>query len=68
MRGTIKRIDEHRGYGFIRPEGGERPDDVFFHATQAPDFTTLAVNMSVEFETENTDRGVRAKNVRLLEA
>jgi cold shock protein len=65
--GVIKRLDQERGYGFIRPAGAS--EDVFFHssALQGLVFDQLSEGRTVEFEKEPDDRDPRrsrAVNVR----
>ena len=69
MNGTVKWINESKGYGFIsNDEGGE---DVFVHfsAIQTEGFKTLAEGQKVSFETEPDPKNsakLRAVNVRPL--
>ena len=58
--GTVKRFNEVRGFGFISPDDGGR--DVFVHIS-AVDYEPLSVGECLEFETEETSRGLQAKNV-----
>ena len=61
-RGTVKWFNDSRGYGFItRPSGG----DVFVHfsSIKGDGFRTLAEGDEVEFEVQETDRGLQAANV-----
>ena len=62
MKGTVKWFNESKGYGFIRPSGGE---DVFVHfsAIQTEGFRTLSEGEEVEFEVRESDRGRQAENV-----
>lgn len=62
--GRVIRFDGMRGYGFIAPEhGGE---DVFLHVNDLliPE-STLRSGVMVEFEIEDSDRGLKASKVRL---
>ncbi len=62
MTGTIKRVTD-KGFGFITPDGGDK--DLFFHSSAlvGVTFTELQVGDKVTFETEDSDKGPRAKNV-----
>jgi len=63
MTGTIKRLTD-KGFGFIAPDNGDK--DVFFHSSALIDVTydQLRVSDKVTFETEASDKGPRAKDVR----
>lgn len=63
MQGTIKRLTD-KGFGFITPEGGAK--DVFFHSSAlvGVTFAELQVGDAVSFETEDSEKGPRAKNVQ----
>lgn len=64
MNGSIKRLTD-KGFGFIAPEGADK--DVFFHSSSVVDttFDQLKVGDNVSFETEDSEKGPRAVNVRL---
>ncbi len=64
MTGTIKRIQADKGFGFITPDGGDR--DVFFHSSSLVEvtFDQLREGDKVSFETEQAEKGPRAKDVR----
>jgi CspA family cold shock protein len=63
MTGTIKTVVAEKKFGFITPDGGDK--DIFFHATSlvGVDFSQLAPGDKVSFETEDSEKGPRAKNV-----
>lgn len=63
MKGTVKMFNKEKGYGFIKAEDGK---DVFFHysALEMDGFKTATEGEKVEFEEENSDRGLRANHVK----
>lgn len=64
--GKVKWFNDTKGYGFIeRPDGGE---DIFVHysAIRMDGFKTLTEGTEVEFEVEESDRGLQAANVTRL--
>jgi len=63
MKGTIKWYNGLRGYGFI---GGEDGNEVFVHRTAIPAGVDLYEGDQVEYETEDSERGLRATNVKKL--
>ncbi len=69
--GTIARLNEDRGFGFIRPEEGDA--DLFFHATavQGATFEELRRGQRVTYAPESDPRDPsrqRATAVRPAEA
>lgn len=65
-QGTIVRIVNDRGFGFIKPDDGG--DDIFFHHSSLANgnFDLLREGQSVEFEAGRDTRSnkPRANNVR----
>jgi cold shock protein len=61
MKGTIKWYNAGKGYGFIQ---GEDNQDVFVHRSALPMEAFFNEGDSVEFEVEESDRGLKAKNVK----
>ncbi|MCX6743227.1 MAG: cold shock domain-containing protein [Candidatus Parcubacteria bacterium] len=65
MTGKIKRLTD-KGFGFITSD--DSPDkDLFFHssALQGASYSDLKEGDAVTFDTEDSDRGPRAINVKL---
>jgi cold shock protein len=60
--GTIKWFNSKKGFGFIVQETG---DDVFVHFSviEMSGFKTLSEGENVQFEVEETDKGLSAKKV-----
>lgn len=65
--GTIKRLVQERGFGFIQASDGS---EVFLHrsALAAGGFEALAEGQTVEFEVQQGPKGPRAANVRVARA
>lgn len=65
MVGKVKTFNKQKGYGFITCELEE---DIFFHYSSLimEGFKTIDVDTKVEFELEETSKGKRAKNVKLV--
>lgn len=63
MIGTVKWFDDSKGFGFIAPEDGSK--DVFVHhsAILGTGFKSLSEGQKVQFETQNTQKGLAAANV-----
>ena len=61
-KGTVKWFNNQKGYGFITPESGS---DVFVHFSSIQDegYKTLDEGQSVEFETQQGQKGLEAVNV-----
>lgn len=63
MKGKVIRFNPEKGYGFIKSEDGK---DVFFHYSSLvmDGFKTIEPNAEVEFDLEESDKGLRASNIR----
>ncbi len=69
-QGTIKTIQDVRGFGFIMPDNGN--PDLFFHSSAVEDrtFDELREGQRVEFETGSDPRNParqRATRVRVID-
>jgi len=63
MKGKIKWYNSRKGYGFIE---GEDKKDIFVHRNSIPDGTVLNEGDQVEYDTEDSDKGPQATNVKKL--
>ena len=65
-RGTVKRFDVKKGFGFIQLEDGS---DVFVHYSNISGngFKVLEDGESVEFEVIEGNKGLQAQNVMKAE-
>jgi CspA family cold shock protein len=61
MKGTIKWYNARKGYGFILGEDGK---DIFVHRSAVPAEMRLNEGDKVEYETEDSDRGPKAVNIK----
>ncbi|MFB6347355.1 MAG: cold-shock protein [bacterium] len=65
--GTVKWFNDDKGFGFIEQELGE---DAFVHYSeiQSDGFKSLDEGDEVEFDLEETDKGLSAINVSVVDA
>lgn len=65
VKGTIRRLLEYRGFGFIQGEDGR---NVFFHRSEVRDvpFQALREGQAVEFRVEETPQGPKARGVHVI--
>jgi CspA family cold shock protein len=63
MKGSVKWYNEMKGFGFIEVKDRK---DVFVHRTSIPEGTSLNDGDKVEFETQDSERGMQATKVKKL--
>jgi CspA family cold shock protein len=64
LEGTVKKWLTFRGFGFIEVDGNE--DDVFVHNSELSGVSTLESGQKVAFEVEDSPKGPRAINVKVI--
>jgi CspA family cold shock protein len=68
QRGKVKWFSSEKGYGFIKPQDGG--EDVFVHRNNVTGLDwedSLRDGESVEYDTEQTPKGIGAVNVKRTE-
>ena len=65
MKGKVIRFNKNKGFGFIKSADDK---DVFFHYSELvmEGFKDIAVGSDVEFDVTETEKGLRASNVKKL--
>jgi cold shock protein len=63
--GKVKKFNKEKGYGFITGEDGK---DYFFYYTSLnmSGFKTVDTDAKVEFEAQETERGLRAVDIDII--
>jgi CspA family cold shock protein len=61
MKGTVKWYNTRKGYGFIHCDDDK---EAFVHRTAIPMELSLNEGDEVQFEIENSERGLKAINVK----
>jgi len=62
MNGTIKRLVNDKGFGFVAASDG---NEYFFHQSACEQFDSLREGQNVTFDAGQGPKGPRAENVRV---
>ncbi|MBN1327557.1 MAG: cold shock domain-containing protein [Candidatus Cloacimonetes bacterium] len=65
LQGKVKWFNEQKGFGFISSEDG---NDYFLHHSAIVDGNSRSIyeGAEVQFESENSDKGLRAVQVSII--
>lgn len=64
MEGTVKWFNKNKGFGFIAGEDGK---EYFVHFTAIPKGVFIRENDLVSFEPTQTDKGMQAQKITLIQ-
>ena len=64
--GSVKWFNESKGFGFIKPDNGEKDVFVHYRSIVSDKFKTLNENDRVEFKTVPSAKGMTAEDVRVI--
>jgi cold shock protein len=64
--GTVKWFNDAKGFGFITPDDGSKDLFVHFSSIQASGFKSLKESDKVQYDVEQSPKGPRAGNLKLL--
>jgi CspA family cold shock protein len=68
VTGLVKWFDARKGYGFINAKGyGEKDIFIYWDQINMQGYKTLKTGQKVTVEVIETDKGLQAKNVDLVE-
>ena len=63
--GKVKWFNEAKGFGYITPDDGSKDVFVHFSAIQGAGFKTLKENDKVQFDVQESPKGLRAANLKM---
>ena len=66
IKGTVKWFNESKGFGFIKPDEGDK--DCFVHHSQIAEGDSLREGDKVEFEIVQEEKGPAAREVTKVDS
>ena len=66
MTGTVKWFNDQKGYGFIKPDEGDKDLFVHYSDIHTDMFKSLPNGQRVEFDIEQSYKGQKAVSVKML--
>jgi len=64
-KGKVKFFSHQKGYGFIIPDNGDK--ELFIHITQLPRNSRIEKDDIVTYEKVETEKGLEAHEIRLVD-
>lgn len=65
-RGNVKWFNNKKGFGFITPTDGSTDVFVHYSSIQVEGYRSLKEGQEVEFETTKSEKGLEARDVRVV--
>lgn len=68
MQGRVLWFNNAKGYGFLKPDSGDKDVFVHYSAIQSNGYKQLTEGDQVEFDVEEGKKGLQAANVQVIAA
>lgn len=66
MTGVVRWFNDQKGYGFIKPDEGDKEIFVHYSGIIKDGFKSLIENSKVEFDVDKNEKGLKAVNVKIV--
>lgn len=67
MTGIVQWFNDQKGYGFIKPNEGDKEIFVHYSAILKDGFKSLIEGSTVEFDIDRNEKGLKAVNVKVID-